>query len=530
MAIPRAMVCRSSVSRHEIRRSLRTTSIRQAVRNAAKWRTHLDRVFTDIMSNIDDDFTDEELEEILKDLPGDDTPAKHNTPGTPEVEPGIFAHPDPAPPLPPTDDELREKARFQLHLKIDKLKVEQQRQRQLVIERDEARKLELEQGLPFGSLMSEEVEKAPVSVSEAIRAYMEEKRSADPHMDTRTLNKHLTAFRFFLGLMGNMPLEQITAKVGREFYNQMLKSYTHVLSKPVPNPEDSCSTHPAKLFLDGNPEKDRVTPDAARKKAEKFSQFLDWAFNEYLERSKGFDLLGSVVKEKKRSTERINERRKPLANEQAEALLNHESMAKYKHSVGNYQVFWMAAVMAYSGCRNGEALWLTETGIKQDTDTGIYYFNFLDELETINGKEVMFRSVKGPNSVRKVPIHSQLIDWGILGYWEAVKADKTRTYLFNTRQAGMFQGHTDSVGTKVIKVLKELGVYEKNKVTTYSLRHRFVNLLKQMGLSNDEVGYFVGHIEQDDKDALASMPSTTGIYYANSPTLKDMQQIIERIP
>lgn len=75
----------------------------------------------------------------------------------------------------------------------------------------------------------------------------------------------------------------------------------------------------------------------------------------------------------------------------------------------------MAAVMAYIGCRNSEALWLTPAGIVEDRDTGIHDFNFSSETAVIDGNDVLLRPVKSEHTVRKVLIHSRLIEWEGLG-------------------------------------------------------------------------------------------------------------------
>ena len=426
---------------------------------------------------------------------------------------------------PLSDEEIREQERDALMFRLARLEVEREEQRRLAIRREEARKIELEQGLPFGSLMSEEEQNAPVLVSEAMRAYMGAQQAANPHMNSRERNRHVSAFRFFLGLMGDIPLDQLDSRIGREFYDRMLKSAADTLKHHrASDRDDPCSTHPAEVFY--SCKGDRVTADGAKDKANKLDQFISWAFSEY-GYQKNFDTFGSVIAEKVKPTERSNEKRKALTCDQKEALLNHESLFKFKDHEANSQVFWMAAIMAYTGCRNGEALWLTKAGIVRDKETGIYYFDFIAETTLVDGADILLRTVKGDNSVRKVPIHSRLLNWGILDHWERAKKDPQRTYLFNTRPPGLSDSHGSNMTGRVRNVLKDMGIHENNKVVPYSLRHRFVNLLSKMGLTERDVAYFVGHIDQEDKGALVK---TTGTYYLKSGSLAELQEIIERVP
>ena len=158
---------------------------------------------------------------------------------------------------------------------------------------------------------------------------------------------------------------------------------------------------------------------------------------------------------------------------------------------------------------------------------GIYCFSFRDELAEIDGKEILLRKVKSPKSNRSVPVHSQLLEWGILDHWERTIADRQRTYIFNNRKPGMKDSTSNDLSDKITRALQELGIHEKNVIVAYSLRHRFINRISQLGLNVHQVGYFAGHVDQDDEEALSS---TTATHYLKDDNIRGMQEVIETLP
>ncbi len=518
LVIPSKVVSTAGVRRREVRRSLRTRCRREALKRAAYWRVRFDALFKAIMSDNYHDISEELEDQILAELEASTSASLLG------IEPGIFAS-EAEGNIPPTEEALRREARGRLEFRAIKVQQELEEERRLAILRSEARKMELERGLPIGSLMTEEEKTAPVLVSEAIQAYMARVMLADGHMSNRAKNRYLSSFRYFMGLVGDRPLQRISPQVGAEFYDLMLRSAADVFKKNrISNAEDPCATLPMNVFFESDGA--RINADGAKDKLLQLDKFVTWAFSEY-GISKGFDSLSdAILAPKQYAVERSDSKRKVLTDEQAKSLLQLESIRGFIEHPTNSQKFWMPAIMAYSGCRNSEAVWLTPNGIQKDADTGIYCFVFCDELTVVDGEDVLLRKVKNPNSKRKVPIHSQLLEWRILDHWE--KAKRTgQAYLFNARPPGMEDSVISNLSTAVTKALKELGVYEKGKVVTYSLRHRFINKLSEHGLAQPEIAYFVGHFDQADKAALVN---TTEKYYLKNGSMDDMQRIVELIP
>ena len=501
--------------RKEIRRSLQTTSHNEAVKKAAVWRVRCDTFFQSVMSDSYSDISEELEEKILQELEQEQ----------PVIEWGMFGGGEEPKPQ-PTEQELRERERGKLEVRAIRIKHELEQERRHAIRREEAIRLEGEMGLPRGSLLTEEEKAAPVLVSAAYAEYMEAVLEADQHMKKRGMNRFKSSIRFFIGLMGDMPLNRLTPQIGAEFYQLMLKSAADIFTrKRIHKDAPIYETHPKELFFSCTGE--RVKHEAAKEKLAELDKFITWAFSHY-GLTKGFDSLSdSILTPKKYGVRKSNTKRKALTDEQTEMLLNFKDVKRFKEHESNSQRFWMPAIMAYTGCRNAEAIWLTVNGIYQDDESGIYCFRFCDEIVKVKGKDVLLRNVKASNSNRSVPIHSQLLEWGIIRHWQRAKSNKDQTYIFNNRLPGMDDTVSNDQSEKVSAALKELGIYEKDTVVAYSLRHRFINRISQLGLNERQVGYFVGHVDQDDEAALAN---TTATYYLKDGSIRDMQSVIEKLP
>lgn len=75
---------------------------------------------------------------------------------------------------------------------------------------------------------------------------------------------------------------------------------------------------------------------------------------------------------------------------------------------------WFVSIGALSGCRLSEVIHLRGKDLIRDVDTGIYYFNITTEAG----------SLKTDAASRKVPIHSKLLDIGLIDYRDSVGAKR----------------------------------------------------------------------------------------------------------
>ena len=133
--------------------------------------------------------------------------------------------------------------------------------------------------------------------------------------------------------------------------------------------------------------------------------------------------------------------------------------------------------MLYSGCRTGEVCQLYKQDIIQVD--GIWCFDINDDLD---------KSVKTPESIRKVPIHPQLIKMGFLKYFKFVRHERLWSSLTRGRDgyAYLYNKWADRYNRKQVT--------QERKKVPYSMRHTFSDCLKQNKVAKELVDEITGHV------------------------------------
>lgn len=151
--------------------------------------------------------------------------------------------------------------------------------------------------------------------------------------------------------------------------------------------------------------------------------------------------------------------------------------------------YWLILILAFTGARREEIAQLLVDDVKQDE--GVYYFNITNE----DGKKT-----KTTHSKRRVPVHSRLLEFGLLEYVS------TRTgALFPKGQTSLSGRQTskstqkargrltpgDSIGKWFLRLRREVGV--KGRKPLHSFRHTFITRLASAGVPQDMREILVGH-------------------------------------
>ena len=105
--------------------------------------------------------------------------------------------------------------------------------------------------------------------------------------------------------------------------------------------------------------------------------------------------------------------------DELEKLFRHQQMERYASNRSTAHYCWLPLIGLYTGARINEICQLNPlTDIIQDKETGVHYFHFTDDGETISGVD---KSIKTKSSKRIVPIHSKLLELGFLDYVGKIK-------------------------------------------------------------------------------------------------------------
>lgn len=260
---------------------------------------------------------------------------------------------------------------------------------------------------------------------------------------------------------------------------------------------------------------DSLSPTSVNKYLGYFSCLFDWAKRNKLIEDNLFD--GIRIKNSKRANRRDMFEKDEVALILAELKANTGGLVKTKSQ------YWGSLIAVYTGARRNEISALTVDDVKQDKDSGIWYFNISDEEE---GKDL-----KSEAANRLVPIHSALIDLGFLNYWKEAKEVIKTIPDTDGMSARLLYDFTytehDKWGRKLGHfmnnlLLKHLGLHVKNKKTLHSLRHSFITYMDVAGVEVTTIKSMVGH-EQGTV--------THGIYtHYGVDHLKQFKEAIEKLP
>jgi integrase len=149
--------------------------------------------------------------------------------------------------------------------------------------------------------------------------------------------------------------------------------------------------------------------------------------------------------------------------------------------------YWLLLLLAYSGARREEIAQMLVTDIRQDKD-GLWFLDILPD-------DTRGTTVKNEASKRRTPLHSRLVDHGLLSYVDQIRkrhGDKSLLFPLSKKTKGRttvgdatskwFQRHRELVGVTGKKPL-------------HSFRHTVVTRLIGAGVAQDKVQMVVGHTD-----------------------------------
>jgi integrase len=168
---------------------------------------------------------------------------------------------------------------------------------------------------------------------------------------------------------------------------------------------------------------------------------------------------------------------------------------------------WIPRIMAFAGCRMGEAAQLRKVDVRQEQ--GVWVFDFNDDAAE--------KTLKTEGSARLVPVHSRLLDLGLVEFVQSCDSD----YLFPERirrTPSAIRGDVDRLSKQLSRWLRRAGVDDPKK-QFQSFRGTFATRLKNVGVHEHHIAELMGH-ENDN--------ITTGRYGKKS-NLCALRDAVERL-
>lgn len=167
---------------------------------------------------------------------------------------------------------------------------------------------------------------------------------------------------------------------------------------------------------------------------------------------------------------------------------------------------WGALIGLYTGARLNEVAQLQVADVKKEDD--IWYFNMNDEGEK--------QKLKNKASKRKIPVHSKLIELGLLRF---IGKQNPTGRLFSEFSYNKKDGYGRNLGRWFNgSFLVKLRIKQSTK-SFHSLRHTMITQLSQSSVEEALIKQVVGH----ERAGI-----TQSVYNAEGYTLRQIKDVIER--
>jgi integrase len=161
---------------------------------------------------------------------------------------------------------------------------------------------------------------------------------------------------------------------------------------------------------------------------------------------------------------------------------------------------WLVCIGALTGCRLSEVIHLRGKDLIKDVSTGIYYFNITPEAGPLKTK----------SSSRRVPIHSKLIEIGLLDYRDSIGAEA----LFDVKDkaaTAWYSRFRERCGVPYLNKDKERRVF-------HSFRHWVITFAREKVDNISLVQQVVGH---------AKINAGTTDRYTNDFSMRGLDSVIQ---
>ncbi len=182
--------------------------------------------------------------------------------------------------------------------------------------------------------------------------------------------------------------------------------------------------------------------------------------------------------------------------------------------IGNYTkqdaYYWIPIVALYSGMRLGEIVQLSINDIKLEYDVWFFDISRDDDDDKI---------IKTSSSIRKVPIHHQLIKLGLIEYYQQNRAAK-KTRLFYEIKRSASGGYSDNFSKWWARYMESTKIRTPN-TTFHSFRHTFIDALREGNVNEGISRSLTGHSSKRTGDVHSQ--------YGKGASIKRLKTEIDKV-
>ncbi|GGH95112.1 hypothetical protein CFY91_05240 [Pseudomonas fluvialis] len=341
-------------------------------------------------------------------------------------------------------------------------------------------------------------------LSEVLEGWVTKKLSMDKTAD-KTVSECRAVVRRFIELNGDLPVSQISRARCMDFCSALLKM-------PAKGDGIRSLTLPqaiAKAEAEGLP---TLSHASVKKQLRFLSGVLGYACKalEVIpeEPVLASGLINDLVRVSRRQVRRTGEE-KAYTRQDLRAMFSgplfHGQWSPPRSDFGR-ALYWVPLLLAYTGARLGEVAQLLVAEVRRCPDTGVWF------LDLRPGDD---KSVKTGSSVRRVPLHDDLLALGFLDYVQGLPAGGR---LFPKLQPHKTNGYGYAVGKAWAKYLREVAGVHSSASPAHGLRHTFKTLCREVGIETAVSDWITGHAA-----------TNVGAGYGGNP-LSRMAEELRRFP
>ncbi len=330
----------------------------------------------------------------------------------------------------------------------------------------------------------QDISGAPL-ISETFKEFLQERNEEK----LNTLAQKQSACDLWIELHGDGCITNITAPKVREFKNTL-----DMLPKnrgKARNYKDKSLSELKKINI---PTIDKMAVGTKNGYVGTMSTFMGWLQNQYSE----YNIDNHFVGKRFKDTVKKKDKRNPFSEDQLKALLKTPI---YKGCAGDNQfqryqkgsiiikdsLYWVPVIAMYTGARMEEILRLRPCDIYEG-----------DGVWTIDINEDDGHSRKTTKSIRKVPIHSKLIEFGILEQLSEIKKKK-KTLIFCDTPKARNGTYSKEYSKKFSRMLIKYDIKTK-KTSFHSFRHSFKDQMVKAQISKELRTAIMGQEFEDTHD------------------------------
>ncbi|WP_157961391.1 site-specific integrase [Microvirga flavescens] len=308
----------------------------------------------------------------------------------------------------------------------------------------------------------------------------------------KTFNENLRVLRLFMALSGkDRPIVSIQDDDVRDFRDALLRLPSNYMKRQGGTDLD---IREVLKTADG---KAPLAKKTATKYRSNLTTFLRWCVDEgYLTKEPG-----AKIKTPQISAQEAMQARESFSTEQLSSLfsspLYRGCKSETRRSAPGHLIlrdgkFWIPLVALYSGMRLGEIVQLLVSDIKVDDD--IAYF----DVRPGEGK-----TVKTASSVRKIPVHSELLRLGLMEHIQETQKKSPKGRLFPDIKPGSDGYYSHNFSKWFGRYTADIDI-KSQRTTFHSFRHTFKDALVRAKVPGNIARSLMGHASESVHDQYGS--------------------------